>query len=188
MEQQRRTDRDEGFRLLFGAAQDLARQQNKLANRVAASLEHSSLERGMFKLRNTRNRLITAIPIQNVRDMLAYRRELARDVMQMAGVDLNHSNPASLERPKVRIQTPEVRALAWAISDGRRIPYRRRRHREPLIAVALLLCGFVPGLIYLMCIYKQKIVYAEELKKLEQRWREQGMPEPSSSFFQLYGQ
>ena len=186
--QQRRTDREEGLRLLFGAAQDVARQQRKLADGMKASREASSLERGLFKLRNPRNQLIAAIPVQMVRDMLAYRRELARDVMRRAGVELNHNNPTNLERPKVRLQTVEVRALAWAISDGRRIPYYRRRKSEPLVAVLLLLCGVVPGVIYLIWLQRQRRRYRHELDKLVQRWRRAGMPEPAASFFLLYGQ
>ena len=188
MEQQRRTDRDEGLRLLFGAAQDLARQQRKLADGVRASLEASSIERGLFKLRNPRNQVIAAIPVQEVRDMLAYRRELARDVMRRAGVEINDTNPTSLERRKVRIQTVEVRALAWAISDGRRIPYRRRRHSEPLVALLLLLCGVVPGMVYLIWLQGRRRQYRQELDKLVKRWKRAGMPEPAASFFLLYSQ
>ena len=182
----RRTDRDEGLRLLFGAAQDVARQQGRLSNGVRPNLENSSLERGQFKLRGPRNQLIAAIPVQQVRDMLAYRRELARDVMRQAGVQLNDANPARVERPKVRIQTAEVRALAWAISDGRRIPYRRRRHSEPLAAVLLLLCGVVPGVAYLIWLQGRRRQYRQELDKLVKRWKRAGMPEPAASFFQLY--
>ena len=185
---QRRTDREEGLRLLFGAALDLARQQSKLAEGMKASLENSSLERGLFKLRGPRNQLIAALPVQQVRDMLAYRRQLAREVIGRAGVQLNDANPARVERPKLRIQTAEVRALAWAISDGRRIPYRRRRHEEPLIAAVLLICGVVPGLIYLIWLSGRRRLYRQELNKLVQRWRKAGMPEPAASFFTLYGQ
>ena len=95
----RRTDREEGLRLLFGAALDLARQQGKLTDGMKASLEHCNLERGLFKLRGPRNHLIAALPVQQVRDMLAYRRQLAREVMGRAGVRINDSNPALLERP-----------------------------------------------------------------------------------------
>ena len=184
----RRTDREEGLRLLFGAALDLARQQGKLTDGMKASLEQCSLDRGLFKLRGPRNQLIAALPVQEVRDMLAYRRQLAREVMGRAGVRINDSNPALLERPKVRKQTVEVRALAWAISDGRRIPYRRRRHEEPLIAAVLLVCGVLPGVVYLIWLSGRRRQYRQELSKLVQRWRKAGMPEPAASFFTLYGQ
>ena len=184
---QRRTDREEGLRLLFGAALDLARQQGKLAEGMKASLENSSLERGLFKLRGPRNQLIAALPVQQVRDMLAYRRQLAREVMGRAGVHLNDANPARVERPKLRIQTAEVRALAWAISDGRRIPYRQHQRWQPLLVVALLACGVVPGVLYLMWLAFSRRTYRRELAGLVQRWRRAGMPEPAASFFQLYG-
>ncbi len=182
----RRTDRDEGIRLLFGAAQDVARRKGLLADGVQASFANSGLERGRFKLRNRKDHLIVAIPVQEARDMLAYRRELAREVMEQAGVDLNHHNPTQLERQKLRIQPQEVRALAWAISHGRRVPYRKRLRRARWITLALLLCGVVPGLLFLAWLKRRQWTYQRELKGLVQRWREAGQPEPEASFFQLY--
>lgn len=178
----RRTDREEGLRLLFGAAQDLARQQGKLTSGMKASLENSSLERGLFKLRGPRNQLIAVIPVQEVRSMLTYRRQLARAVMQQAGVKLNDANPARVERPKLRIQPAEVRALAWAISDGRRIPYRPRRAWQPLLVAALLACGVIPGVLYLLWLLRRRNQYRQELAGQVQRWRRAGMPEPAASF------
>ncbi|MFM7312900.1 MAG: hypothetical protein ACKO0M_07000 [Cyanobium sp.] len=183
----RRTDREEGLRLLFGAAQDLARQRGRIAHGVQASLETSDLERGLFKLRGPRNQLIAAIPVQDVRDMLAYRRQLAREVVGRAGVQINDANPARVERGKLRIQTAEVRALAWAISDGRRIPYRPRQPWQPWILIGLLLCGVVPGLIFALWLAIRRRAYRRELAALVQRWRRAGMPEPAASFFELYG-
>jgi hypothetical protein len=185
--EKRYTDREEGFELLFGAAQDVARGERKLADGVQASLQHSQLERGLFKLRSRRNQLIAAIPVQQVRDMLAERRQLARDVMAAAGVSVNAANPAHLERKKVRVQPVEVRALAWAISKGRRVPSCRRQHWAPLLAVGLLLCGVLPGLVYLAWLWQRRRRYRTELKALVKRWRQAGQPEPSASFFRLYG-
>ena len=172
--------------MLFGAAQDLARQRRLLADGVRACIEASSLERGMFKLRNPRNQLIAAIPVREVRDMLAYRRELARDVMQRAGVQLNDANPTSLERRKVRIQTVEVRALAWAISTGRRVPMPVERKMELLSSVGLLLCCVIPGVIYILRGQQLRRAYTEDLKGLVHRWRMAGKPDPADSFFSLY--
>lgn len=185
--EKRRTEREEGFELLFGAAQDVARRERKLADGVQASLQHSQLERGLFKLRSRRNQLIAAIPVQQVRDMLAERRQLAREVLEAAGVSVNDANPAHLERKKVRVQPVEVRALAWAISKGRRVPSCRRQRWAPLLAVGLLLCGVLPGLVYLTWLWQRRRRYRSELKALVKRWRQAGQPEPSASFFRLYG-
>ena len=185
--EKRRTEREEGFELLFGAAQDVARRERKLADGMQASLQHSQLERGLFKLRSRHNQLIAAIPVQQVRDMLAERRQLAREVMEAVGVQVNDANPAHLERKKVRVQTVEVRALAWAISKGRRVPACRRQRWAPLLAVVLLLCGVLPGLVYLAWLWQRRRRYRTELKALVKRWRQAGQPEASASFFRLYG-
>lgn len=183
----RRVDREEGEKLLFGAAQDVARRKGFLADGVQASPENSCLERGRFKLRDKQDRLIVAIPVQEARDMLTYRRELAREVLKRAGVALNETNPESLERGKIRILSPELRALTWAVSCGRRVPYRKRQPLAPLIAVLLLLCAVLPGLIYLGWLWWRRRSYKRDLSALVDRWRKAGKPEPSRSFFQLYG-
>ena len=184
--ERRLTERDEGVELLFGAAQDVARRERKLADGTQASLPHSGLERGVFKLRSQNDTLIAAIPVRQAREMLAYRRQLAREMLDSAGVRLNASNPPMVERPKLRIQPPEVRALAWAISTGKRVPYRRRWRWTPALAGALLLCGLLPGLLYLLWLSQRRQLYTRELAELVRRWRRAGQPEPKASFFRLY--
>lgn len=182
----RLTEREEGEELLFGAAQDVARRERKLADGLQASFDHSGLERGVFKLRSRNDKLIAAIPVQQARDMLAYRRQLAREVLDAAGVQVNALNPPLVERPKLRIQTPDVRALAWAVSTGRRVPYRKRQRWTPALVAALLLCGVLPGLVYLLWLWHQRQLYRRELADLVMRWRRAGQPEPKASFFRLY--
>jgi len=181
------TERDEGIVLLFGAAQDLARQQGKLSKRIQACPLHSGLERGLFKLRSTRNTLIVALPIQQVREMLYERRKLACQVIESAGIEINAANPPNLERQKVRVQPLDVRALAWAIGRGKRVPYCPKRRWAALEAVVLLLCGVVPGLIYLSWQANRRRRYRRELAELVKRWRAAGQPEPPASFYRLYG-
>lgn len=166
---------------------DVARQKGKLADGVTADEACSSLERGRLKLRDHRANLIVVIPVQEARDMLAYRRELGRKVMEGVGMHVNDMNPASIERWKVRVQTPEVRALTWAISTGRRIPYRRRLRGTRLITVILLLCGLIPGLIFLAWNRRRNTAYQNDLAALVKRWRSAGQPEPLASFFLLHG-
>ena len=182
----RLTKREEGLELLFGAAQDVARRDRKLGDGVQASFQHSNLERGMFKLRSTRDTLIAAIPVQLVRDMLAYRRQLARDVLNAAGANLNARNPPLVERPKLRIQPSEIRALAWAVSSGKRVPYRNPQPWAPLLTIGLLLFGVLPGILYGLWLWQRHRTYRGELAELVKRWRQAGQPEPSASFFYLY--
>ncbi|MFM2159358.1 MAG: hypothetical protein RLZZ124_1832 [Cyanobacteriota bacterium] len=183
----RRTERDEGVKLLFGAAQDVARRMGYLNEGVQASEQNSCLERGRFKLRDKQDHLIIAIPVQQARDMLAFRRELAKEVLKRAGVAMKDGNPASLERGKIRLLSPELRALTWAISSGKRVPYRKRRKLEPLLVVVLLLAGVVPGIVYLLWRWWRQTVFRRELEALVKRWQAAGKPEPAASFFQLYG-
>lgn len=185
-EEWRRIDRCEGEHLLFGAAQDVARRRHLLEDGVHACEANSGLERGRFKLRDANDHLITAIPVQEARDMLAYRRQLARDLLQHAHVDLKATNPAALERGKLRIQTREVRALAWAISTGRRVPYHRKPRWVPWAAFGLLICGVIPGLVFIAWRQKQAAAYQHQLNALVARWKAAGHPEPQESFFRLY--
>ena len=176
----RRTDREDGERLLFGAAQDVARRRGILADGIQAVFENSALERGRVKLRDSKDNLIAAIPVQEARDMLAYRRELAREVMQNAGAPVNPRNPVMQERQKLRLQPAEIRALAWAISSGRRIPYRKKNPRAMLYALLTL------GLYLLWLLWKRQ-EYQRQLADLVKRWQKAGKPEPDKSFFLLYG-
>jgi len=182
----RRTDREEGLKLLYGAALDVARQEGRLPEGATLSFEHSQLERGRFKLRDVDDRTLASVTLHDARAMLAFRREVARQVLEKAKVSVNSANPGNFEKRQIRIQKPEVRAIAWAISTGRRMPMPVRRHLEPLVSVVLLLCGIVPGVIYILRGRKKRKQYAEDLKGLVHRWRMMGKPDPADSFFALY--
>lgn len=54
----RRTDREEGLKLVYGAALDVARQKNLIPKGTTPSFEHSKLERGRYKIRCGLDRLI----------------------------------------------------------------------------------------------------------------------------------
>lgn len=182
----RRTDREEGLKLLYGAALDVARQEGRLPEGATLSFEHSQLERGRFKLRDVDDRTLASVTLHDARAMLAFRREVARQVLEKAKVSVNSANPGNFEKRQIRIQKPEVRAIAWAISTGRRIPMPVRRRFEPLVSVVLLLCGVVPGVIYILRGRNKRKQYAEDLKGLVHRWRMMGKPDPADSFFALY--
>ncbi|MFM7312901.1 MAG: hypothetical protein ACKO0M_07005, partial [Cyanobium sp.] len=92
----------------------------------------------------------------------------------------------NFEKRQIRIQKPELRAIAWAISTGRRVPMPVQRRLEPLVSVLLLLCGLVPGVIYITRGWLRRRQYGEDLKGLVHRWRMMGRPDPADSFFALY--
>ena len=67
------------------------------------------------------------------------------------------------------------------------MPYRKRVKHVPLVTIVLLLCGLLPGLVFLLWLWRRRQRYQEELTALVRRWRQTGQPEPEASFFQLYG-
>lgn len=182
----RRTDREEGLKLLYGAALDVARQNHQIPDGVTPSFEHSALERGRYKLRTVEEKTFAAITLHDARQMLAYRRELARRVLDKVKVSVNSDNPGSYEKRQIRIQKPDVRAIAWAISTGRRVPMPPQRKLEPLVSVLLLLACLVPGVLYIVSGMRQRKTYREDLEGLVHRWRMAGKPDPADSFFSLY--
>ena len=185
--ERRRINREDGLRLLFGAAQDFARQEGSLAEGDRASFECSVLGRHSYTLRDEDDVLITRVPLRDAREMLSYRRELARQMMVEAKVQPRSERGQPLERRKVRLQKAEVRALSWAIGSGRRFPYPPKENREGLITLALLLCCVVPGLVYYVrVVLRNRDAYQTNLNELVNRWRLVGQPDPPPSFFAHY--
>jgi len=182
----RRTDREEGLKLLYGAALDVARQNNQIPEGAIPSFEHSALERGRYKLRSTNDQLLAAVSLHDAREMLAYRRQLARKVFEKARLSVNSDNPANFEKRQIRIQKPELRAIAWAISTGRRVPIPPHQFRETLVSLALLLCCVVPGVIHILQSLRRRRAYKSDLEGLVNRWRMAGKPDPADSFFAHY--
>lgn len=186
-EERRRINRDDGLRLLFGAAQDFARQDGSLAEGDRASFECSVLGRHSYTLRDENDDLIARVPLREARAMLSYRRELARQMMVEAKVQTRAEKGQPLERRKVRLQKAEVRALSWAIGSGRRFPYPPDENRQGLITLALLLCCLVPGLVYYFrVVLSNRNQYQTNLNELVNRWRLVGQPDPPPSFFAHY--
>jgi hypothetical protein len=186
-EERRRVNRDEGLKLLFAGAQDFARQEGSLAEGDRASFERSVLGRNSYTLRDDNDDLITRVPLRDARDMLRFRRQLARQLMVDAKVQPKGEKGQPLERRKVRLQKAEVRALSWAIGSGRRFPYPPRENREGLITLALLLCCVLPGLVYYVrVVLRNRSDYQTKLNELVNRWRLVGQPDPPPTFFAHY--
>ena len=186
-EERRRINRADGLQLLFGAAQDFARQEGSLAEGDRASFECSVLGRHSYTLRDENDALITRVPLGDARAMLSFRRELARQLMVDAKVQARSEKGQPLERRKVRLQKAEVRALSWAIGTGRRFPFPPKENREGLITLALLLCCLIPGLVYYVrVVLRNRDAYQTNLNELVNRWRLVGQPDPPASFFAHY--
>lgn len=186
-EERRRINRADGLKLLFGAAQDFARQEGSLAEGDRASFERSILGRHSYSLRDENDELITRVALRDARAMLSYRRELARQLMVDAKVQTRSEKGRPLERRKIRLQKAEVRALSWAIGTGRRFPFPPKENRQGLITLALLLCCVVPGLVYYVrVVLGNRNAYQTNLNELVNRWRLVGQPDPPPSFFAHY--
>lgn len=186
-DERRRINRSEGLLLLFGAAQDFARQRGILAEGERASFDRSVLGRLSFTLRNDKDELITRVPLHDARAMLSFRRNLARELMVSSKVQARAEKGQPLERHKVRLQKAEVRALSWAIGTGRRFPFPPDENREGLITLALLLCCLIPGLVYYArVVLGKRSRYQSSLNELVNRWRLLGQPDPPPSFFAHY--
>jgi hypothetical protein len=185
--ERRRIDREEGLQLLFAAAQDVAHQEGSLAEGARASFACSVVGRNSYSLRDENDDLITRVALSDARDMLGFRRQLARQLMVDAKVQPKDEEGQPLDKRLIRLQKAEVRALSWAIGSGRRFPFPPRENREGLITLALLLCCLVPGLIYYVrVVLRNRNLYQTNLNELVNRWRLAGQPEPPPSFFAHY--
>jgi hypothetical protein len=168
---------------LFAAAQDVARQQGLLGGRLA-SLEHSEPRGKSYLLQDANSASIARLPLEEVRTMAATRHKL---LMESAGVkQVAEIHPVRRidRRVAFRILPDDQRALAWALSEGRRVPMGRAfNRRDLLIGIALLPLCLVPGVVYLVAARRRHRRFRQDTEALMQRWRLAGRPDPSSEWF-----
>ncbi|QVL52358.1 MAG: hypothetical protein KFB97_13135 [Cyanobium sp. M30B3] len=186
-DRRRLADREEGQKLVFAGAQDYARRLGKIREGRNACYEQSAIGRGGYTLRTAEGTLIQRVPLVQAREMLRFRRALARELLKDLKEDVLKESTLDVERRQIRVQPERLRALAWAIGTGRRFPYEEGVKRRQWILWGLLLCGVVPGVIY----YYRRVrparrQYQDDLRQLVDRWRMQGKPDPPHSFFLLY--
>lgn len=186
-ERRRLADREEGQLLVFAGAQDYARRSGKIREGRNACYEQSVLGRARYILRSADGGLIMRVPLEQAREMLRFRRALARQLLKNLREDVLKESTLDVERRQIRVQPERLRALAWAIGTGKRFPYEEGVRRRRWIVLGLLLCGLVPGVIY----YYRRVLpsrqrYQADLKALVERWHMQGKPDPPHSFFLLY--
>jgi hypothetical protein len=172
---------------VFAGAQDYARRSGKIRQGRNACYEQSVLGRARYILRSADGGLIMRVPLEQAREMLRFRRALARELLKNLKEDVLKESTLDVERRQIRVQPERLRALAWAIGTGKRFPYEEGVRRRRWIVLGLLLCGLVPGVIYYYWrVLPSRQRYQADLKALVERWHMQGKPDPPHSFFLLY--
>ena len=81
-EDRRLVNRDEALNLLFAAAQDVAREEGKLADGVYGSLEQSHISSTSFTLKSASGQMIARVSLAKAREVIGIRRQIARDYPQ----------------------------------------------------------------------------------------------------------
>ena len=200
----RRVSRDYGQSMLFAAAQDVARQQGRLDDGRLASFETSAMTISSYALKTKDGELIARIPLIEARQMLSFRRKIASQlVRRVDAVTTPKGRSAQLNLQQIRLQDEKVRAMAWALSHGRRFPYMGSQQEHALIALVLLFFGILPGLLaetleiallgtipciaYLIWLYGRTRAHRKIRAELLSRWRGLGRPDPAESFFHFDG-
>ncbi|MCP9886731.1 hypothetical protein KBY96_02105 [Cyanobium sp. ATX 6A2] len=186
--EQRFISRSEGELLLFGAAQDLARQKGALKDDNPALFERSRLGRSSYALVDDHDRVIARIPLEAARKRLKQRMRISRRVLRGPLRRLPavaRQGDMGFTVHQLRLMDDEPRALAWAIGSAEDFPDRGSRLENGLITAGLLCLCVLPGLWYVSYRYKQRLEYQEALRALVARWRGKGRPNPPDSFFRL---
>jgi len=182
-DERRRVNRKEGLNLLFAAAQDVAREEGKLADGVYGSLEQSHISSTSFTLKSASGQMIARVSLAKAREVIGIRRQIARDMTRKAGLEITpYANDQSNKR-NFRNLPEEIRALGWAISNGRRFPVKGYQKRDIWIGLLLLIPGIIPGVLYLGWIARKRRRYEKSLKELVTRWHTYGRQEPAANLF-----
>jgi hypothetical protein len=179
----RRVGREEGLILLFAAAQDVAREEGKLADGIYASPEQSRISPTSFTLITAEGQTIARVSLAKARDVIGLRREIAREVTRKAKLEITpYANDLSNKR-NYRSLPEETRALAWAISTGRRFPAKGYSRRDIWIGVLLLFPLILPGVLLLGRVAQKRQRYEKNLQDLVLRWRTNGRQDPAPNLF-----
>jgi hypothetical protein len=182
-EERRRVPREEGLLLVFAAAQDVARQDGALRDGVQASLSHSLISNTGYTLKTSTGSTIARVPLQRAREVIRLRRQVARRITRSTQLQLSAHGNDRTNLQKFRTQPESIRALAWAISKGKRFPRRDYGEADLWIGIALLALGIVPGVIVLTRLQRKRKRYRQALRELVLRWHAAGKQDPAPNLF-----
>ncbi|MEO1002657.1 MAG: hypothetical protein AAFX65_06040 [Cyanobacteria bacterium J06638_7] len=171
--------------LLFGVAQEVAWRDRSLPRGAQASPEHSHPCRLSYALKGGDGELIARIPLPQLQQGLGERRDAMRRLLRSAGItwkpsraawyDLQQINKAISRQPR------SFMALIWAISKGQPYPRPAFGLSQLLVALLLLLCLLIPGLVYIALLLRRQQRYERDLQQLVKRWRAAGSPAPDDT-------
>ena len=181
--ERRRVAREEGLNLLFAAAQDVARDEGKLADGIFASLEESRISPTSFTLISAERQTIARVALAKARDVIAMRRQIAREITREANLEITPYANDQGNRRNYRNLPEETRALAWAISTGRRFPVKGYNRRDLWIGLLLLIPFILPGVWMLARLVQKRQGYDKDLKALVLRWKSNGRQDPAPNLF-----
>ena len=182
-DERRLVNREEGLNLLFAAAQDVAREEGKLADGMYGSLEQSRISSTSFTLMTAKGQMIARVSLAKAREVIGMRRQIARNMTREAGLEITPYANDFANKSNFRNLPEEIRALGWAISNGRRFPTKGYNRRDIWIGVLLLIPGIIPGGLYLGWIAQKRRRYEKSLKDLVARWRTYGRQNPAPNLF-----
>jgi hypothetical protein len=127
--------------------------------------------------------MIARVSLAKAREVIRIRRQIARDMTRKAGLEITpYLNDQSNKR-NFRNLSEEIRALGWAISNGRRFPTKDYHRRDIWIGLLLLIPGIIPGVLYLGWIAQKQRRYKKRLKELVARWITNKRPNPAPNLF-----
>ncbi|MFM7674259.1 MAG: hypothetical protein ACKO5F_01445 [Synechococcus sp.] len=183
--------------VLFAAAQDVARRRGKMDSRRPASVKKSRHSGVSYTLADSDGDVIARLPMWSVQ--LAARQRALLLSRLSKGRKVWSTLSLGEQRVEFRTRPFEIRALAWALSSGRRVPQGRLDRDKLLTSLLLLLLAvgawlmfqdlavflvlLLPSLAFVALTVNQQRSYLHNLKGLMARWKAAGKPDPGDSLF-----
>ncbi|MGB5135008.1 MAG: hypothetical protein WBN89_07530 [Prochlorococcaceae cyanobacterium] len=185
----RLTSREEGQRLLYRAAIDVARLRGALKPGQTPDPEMSRMSNTSYTLVDGNGVVLARIPLEEARRRLKHRVRIAQRVLKgpLAKLPAVARTGRSFSVHQLRLLDEGPRALAWAIGSAGPFPDAGSRLEHGLITAGLLCLCVLPGLWYVSVRHKQWREYEQEVRELVTLWRSKGRPDPPDSFFLMYG-
>ena len=141
-------------------------------------INRSSEKNGEYLLRTSGMAIIARIPLEELAKVPIADFERMKEVGPEGLRAIRKVSGASVPE----VQSPAVRAVAWASAMGYPIP-KRMGGCASAILVVLGLCMFVvPGVLLLVWLFVEANQYDRDMKQLIAKWVDAGRPTPDEGF------